>query len=168
MINYVTELDAREQPNHPIHDIDEQLVSIAEKNRAEYYRIFPEHKPTATINVSSNNTAIELLNNEDPIDRDEKTTPTMKRIRSPISLNSFRIMLASVNFDTRQVTPCKLNPVAEAIINSSTSTSKLSNTLRKAIDQHMSKWSDSNHFLKWSADIPYLSQIVLVLYSSGL
>jgi len=167
MLHYITELDARDQPNHPIHEIEEQLEIIAEKNKREYYRMYPEHGPTQVININSNGTAVELLNNDDPIDSD-KTTATMKQVRSPQALNSFRIMFATVDFTTQQVQPCALNPVAESIIRSSTSTSKLANTLRKAIDQHMLTWSNSDHFLKHSADLPYLSQLVLVLYSSGM
>ena len=72
ILHYITELDARDKENHPIYDIDKQLVGIATKNCEEYFKIFPKHKPIPMINVSSNNTAIELLNNDDPIDKDEK------------------------------------------------------------------------------------------------
>ena len=76
--NLATNLDARDQSNHSIHDVNKQLTIIADKNHTEYYCIFLEYKPTSIINISSNNTTIKLLNNEDPADRGEKTTTTMK------------------------------------------------------------------------------------------
>ena len=83
MIHYITELDARDQKDHLIHDIDKQLAIIAAKNHSEYYKIFLEHRPTSTINITSDTTAVELLNNEDPTDKDDKTIATMKQVRSP-------------------------------------------------------------------------------------
>ena len=65
MLHYTIELDTRKQSDYLIYEIEQQLEAITEKNKQEYYKIYLEHYPALVINISSNGTVVELLNNND-------------------------------------------------------------------------------------------------------
>ena len=84
---------------------------------------------------------VDALDGTNPIDTkgDGKTTTTMLQVKLLQTLNSFKIMLVVVDFEKKIVVPCRINPIPQSILQTSISTSKLANTLHKAIKQYIVK-----------------------------